>query len=286
VGFPSPTTDTRSTERFFTRHPRLARACASGLTIAALLGASAAPALAYPADPSVSVHADAPAASANPAATNLLPTLPDLPSTVLQAGGLPTTPALPAVGLPNLPVAQPVIIAAPYYSQFDGSIWADSNCGPTSLAMALGALGINADPLSLRRLANLQMGISNPDIGTTWDSLAAAARNYNVSVQGLYSTNKQLHNWTIDDLKAQLSQGHPVLMLVHYPELPGHAASGFRGDHYILALGFDASGNLVFNDPATRGGNNGTVTASPAQILAAWSDTTVGFVRTAMALAK
>src|SRR5205814_2306807 len=36
------------------------------------------------------------------------------------------------------------VIQAPYLSQFDGSIYAESNCGPTAVAMALGGLNINA----------------------------------------------------------------------------------------------------------------------------------------------
>ncbi|HEX5416774.1 MAG TPA: hypothetical protein VFZ25_13985, partial [Chloroflexota bacterium] len=42
---------------------------------------------------------------------------------------------------PVLPSFQ-TILKAPYLSQFDGSAYAQTNCGPTSLAMALGALGV------------------------------------------------------------------------------------------------------------------------------------------------
>ena len=62
-----------------------------------------------------------------------------------------------------------------------------------------------------------------------------------------------------------------------------HLQSTFAGDHYILALGFDTAGNLVYDDPAVVGdGSNQTV--SSAQLLKAWTGTADGEVRTAMAV--
>ncbi len=219
------------------------------------------------------------------------------PPALLQGNPIVSAPPLPqpvaaplaqlvlAPPVPAMPPPQPAIIAAPYLSQLDGTIWGPSNCGPTSLAMALGALGVNADQMWLRHLADVQMGIADPDGGTTWESLAYAARINGVSSRGLYGEGKSYHTWSTDDLKGELSQGHPVLLLVRYWNLPGHGDSSYPGDHYIVALGFDESGNLVFNDPATYGDGAG-VTMSPDQLTRAWSATWVGFVRTAMALSK
>ena len=189
---------------------------------------------------------------------------------VATNGGDPSAPSLP-------------LLRAPYFSQFDGTVWASSNCGPTSLSMALGALGVGADQISLRKLANQQMGFSDPDSGTTWESLVYAARQNGASVEGLYNGNSY-HRWTMDALKSELSAGHPVLLLVRYWDLPDHTASSYAGDHYVVALGYTSQGNIIYNDPASQNGTYRIV--SPDTLNKAWSDTMVGYVRTAMALVK
>jgi hypothetical protein len=174
------------------------------------------------------------------------------------------------------------VIVAPFRSQLDGSVWAGGNCGPTSLSMALGVFGINADQLTLRNLANRQMGDFDPSDGTTWESLAYAAGQYGVSTSWLYD-GADYRAWTLDDLRAELAQGHPVILLVRYWDLPDHLTSTFAGDHYILALGFDAAGDVIYHDPAEFG--DGAYRAiNPTQLLKAWTDTWVGQSRTAMAL--
>ncbi len=177
------------------------------------------------------------------------------------------------------------VLWAPYYRQFDGSIYAESNCGPTSLAMALGALNISAGPLTLRHLASRAMGFDNPYGGVTWEALAYAARVKGASVLGLYNGNRY-RIWSVDALRQEFAQGHPVILLVRYRALPDHRTSSFWGDHYIVGLGFDAAGNLVYNDPAFHVGSGANRTISRTQLLSAWSSTAVGLIRTAMALAR
>jgi hypothetical protein len=74
------------------------------------------------------------------------------------------------------------------------------------------------------------------------------------------------------------------MLLVRYWDLPDHTASSYAGDHYIVALGFDANGNVVYNDSASSNGAHRTI--SPSQLLKAWSSPTVGLVRTAMAFTR
>lgn len=176
------------------------------------------------------------------------------------------------------------VLDAPFHSQFDGSIWAESNCGPTTLSMALGALGVNADQLKLRNLANQQMGMADPNNGTTWESLAYAVKASGAKLEGLYN-GQNYHVWTMADLKKELGLGHPVVLLVRYWDLPDHADSSFAGDHYVVALGFDPGGNVVYNDPAIRGDGSDRV-ISQSSLVKAWTNTAVGFTRTAMALYK
>lgn len=177
------------------------------------------------------------------------------------------------------------LIQAPYIRQFDGSAYADSNCGPASLAMALGAVGIGSDPITLRHLAARQMGFDNPGGGTTWDALVFAARSSGANAAGL-RVGRQYRVWSIDDLRREFALGHPVILLVRYRSLPDHQNSAYWGDHYIVGLGFDRSGNLIYDDPAFRTGSGADRTIGPDVLMKAWSSTSVRLTRTAMAISR
>lgn len=146
--------------------------------------------------------------------------------------------------------------------------------------MALGAWNVSVPQLTLRALANRHMGTSDPNVGTSWESLAYAAGQYGISTEGL-TNGSSYRRWTLQDLAVELRQGHPVMLLVRYWDLPDNLQSTFAGDHYILALGFDASGNLVYNDSASRDGAYRTIT--PSQLLKAWGEPASGLSFTAMA---
>lgn len=182
------------------------------------------------------------------------------------------------------PAGPTPLIQAPYVRQFDGSVYADSNCGPASLAMALGAVGIGSDPISLRHLAARQMGFDNPGGGTTWDALVFAAGSSGAKVADLRA-GRQYRVWSIDDLRREFALGHPVILLVRYRSLPDHQNSAYWGDHYIVGLGFDRAGNLIYDDPAFRTGSGADRTISPDVLMRAWSSTSVRLTRTAMAIA-
>lgn len=204
----------------------------------------------------------------------------------LQIGQTLTIPASVSIAAVSPSAPASAILSAPYYSQFDGSDYGASNCGPTSLSMALGSLGINADQMWLRHWADVQMGTNDPSNGTTWEALAYATRQAGATTSGLYGESGY-HTWSIAELKATLAQGHPVLLLVRYWDLPGHGSSSYGGDHYVVALGVDGNGNIVYHDPAFSSGDDGADRAiSPSDLRAAWDDTLVGLVRTAMAVYK
>jgi hypothetical protein len=179
----------------------------------------------------------------------------------------------------------PAIIPAPIYSQFDGSIWSASNCGPTSLSMALGAIGISADQLTLRREANAQMGSTDPEEGMSWEALVAAAQKNGAAIKGLIG-GSGYRAWGVDDLKRELDLGHPVVLLLKYRLMPDHYGSSYSGDHYVVGLGFDPQGNLVYNDPAGTVDQGVRRRLTPTELNDAWSDTWAGLVRTAMAVYK
>jgi LysM repeat protein len=175
------------------------------------------------------------------------------------------------------------ILPAPIYSQFDGTVWSGSNCGPTALAMALAAVGVNTDQLTLRHQADAEMGSSDPANGTSWDALVYAATASGAGTKGLVGASGY-RAWAIDDLKKEIGLGHPVLLLVRYRLLPDHTDSSYGGDHYIVGLGFDQQGRLVFNDPAGNVAHGNHRRLTPDELMRAWSDTWAGQVRTAMAL--
>jgi LysM repeat protein len=200
---------------------------------------------------------------------------------VIQAGQVLKISASTAT---RSPLAQTSLIEAPYFSQFDGSAWAASDCGPASLAMALGGIDLGGKPIALRTLADRQMGNNNPSNGTTWEALAYAAHQRGAVTTGLYQGH-YYRAWTTAELMTELAKKHPVLLLVRYRLLPGHQQSKYWGDHYIVALGYDRSGNLIYNDPAINGdGSDRTLT--PSQLSNAWRKTSVGLIRTAMALQR
>jgi hypothetical protein len=180
-------------------------------------------------------------------------------------------------------LAHPAIMTAPTYSQFDGSIWESSNCGPTSLSMALGAIGLNSDQITLRREANKQMGSSDPYQGLSWEALEAAAWSAGAGTKGLVGGGGY-RSWGVDDLKKELALGHPVILLLRYRLIPDHADSAYNADHYVVALGFDQQGNLVYNDPAGNVAHGTRRRLTPDELDRAWSNTWAGEVRTAMAV--
>src|SRR5207249_359902 len=141
----------------------------------------------------------------------------------------------------------------------------------------------SADQMTLRHWADVHMGTNDPSNGTTWESLAYAAQKYGVAATGLYG-EQGYHAWSIDDIRSELSRGRPVILLVRYWDLPDHASSSYPGDHYVVALGFDDNDNVVYNDPAFNDSSGSDRVMSQRRLLAAWSDTYAGLVRTAMAL--
>ena len=146
----------------------------------------------------------------------------------------------------------PAIMPAPIYSQFDGSIWAGSNRGP---GLALDGAGAHPESarIRLRSAASLttRWVPPIPSRGSSLEALAAAAQGSGAGTKGLVGANGY-RTWAIDDLKRELGLDIRSVLL-HYRLIPGTTAdSSFYGDHYVVALGFDQQGNLVYNDPRQR----------------------------------
>jgi LysM repeat protein len=138
-------------------------------------------------------------------------------------------------------------VFAPYRSQMDGSPYAEANCGPTAVGMAMEALGVSVAPRQVRAAALDAQHIYGNHVGTLITALAQVAQQHGLSVAGLYDGGG-VHRWSLDELRAQVAQGHPVVVQVRYRSLPGRGGAYYYGDHYIVVTGVVKAG-FLYNDP-------------------------------------
>jgi len=168
--------------------------------------------------------------------------------------------ALMRAGAPSftqLPRAYPEILAAdvrlrvPYRTQLDGSDYESANCGPTTLGMALEAFGVNVAPPTLRNEVLLSEDFNPDDVdaGSFIWALARVAQSQGVKTYGLYDGDGEtLHRWTVDEVRANVRAGRPVIAQVVYRGLPGREDSGYYGDHYVVITGLMGD-DFIYNDP-------------------------------------
>jgi uncharacterized protein YvpB len=159
----------------------------------------------------------------------------------------------------SLPRAYPVStdpsalrLKVPYYTQLDGSSWAESNCGPTTLSMALEMYGVSVPSWQLRGEVLNAQGMWGDEAGTLLDALARVAEGYGVHAAGLYNGDK-LRRWSVADVRDQLERGRPVIAQVSYKVLPDREGSLYWGDHYIVLTGL-VGDMFLYNDPIDSDG--------------------------------
>jgi hypothetical protein len=146
-----------------------------------------------------------------------------------------------------------VWLRVPYLSQLDGTPWAAANCGPTSVAMILEAHGVRAQPTDVRRDVMALQGTQNcSECGSFIESLAGATEKHGLRAMGLTGDDGKLRRWSMDDVRAALRSGHPVLPQVMYRQLPGREDVPYWGDHYIVVTGI-AGDFFLYNDPIDDG---------------------------------
>jgi hypothetical protein len=143
-----------------------------------------------------------------------------------------------------------VRINVPYRTQLDGSDYASANCGPTVLGMALESFGVNEPPPDLRGevLDSENFDPNDTDAGSYIWALAEVAQWDGLQAHGLYDDDGALHHWTMEDVRASVRRGQPVIVQVVYRGLPGREDSQYYEDHYIIITGLLGDG-FLYNDP-------------------------------------
>ncbi len=170
--------------------------------------------------------------------------------------------------------AESFILNVPYRSQYDGSAYQNSNCGPAALGMVLQAYGIQASNEQIRAVANRMQGTTSYDTGIALDNLQAIAQQVGLHTEGLTSPDGHYHTWSMADLIREIRRGYPVITLVHYATLPDHSGSPSTSDHYIVVIGVTSQG-FVVNDPAFTGNGGYRQLLRPSQLIAAWRDASI-----------
>jgi hypothetical protein len=150
--------------------------------------------------------------------------------------------------------APDVWLTVPYRSQLDGSTYAEANCGPTSVAMALAALG-KVETLDNLRTAALKLQDLNrcDDCGTYIQHLASVAEARGARTYGLRDNPDSFHQWTLDEIRDQLRQQRVVIPQVQFNKLPGRLKSPYGGDHYVVIVGIEGT-SFIYNDPIDSDG--------------------------------
>jgi LysM repeat protein len=165
----------------------------------------------------------------------------------LEVGRAPATRQLPQA-YPADTAMDIFHVFAPYRSQLDGSPYQEANCGPTAVGMALDAFGVSVPPRQVRAEALDAQHMYGNGIGTLITALARVVEENGLSAIDLREPTGELRRWSLDDIRAQVQQGHPVIVQVRYRSLPGRGGAYYFGDHYILVTGVVGDG-FLYNDP-------------------------------------
>jgi LysM repeat protein len=147
-------------------------------------------------------------------------------------------------------------VFAPYRTQLDGTAYAEANCGPTAVGMALEAFGLSVPSRQLRAAALDAQHMYGNGVGTLITALAQVVQQNGLSAMDLRDEAGGLRRWGLDDIRAHIQQGHPVIVQVRYRSLPGRGGAYYFGDHYILVTGMVGDG-FLYNDPIDIDGRPG-----------------------------
>lgn len=158
-----------------------------------------------------------------------------------------------------------------YRTQFDNTPYQAGNCGPASLGMVVSAMRDEyVKTTEIRAAANAMQGTTGIwDSGTSLEVLATIGRRYGAIPMSLFDAEGKYHQWTLDEVRAHLRAGYPVIPQVHYVKLPGHEYESPRIDHYIVLIG-TAGEDFIYHDPAFEGGAGQSLWITAERLTKAW----------------
>jgi Peptidase_C39 like family len=91
-------------------------------------------------------------------------------------------------------------------------------------------------------------------------------------------------NWSTDAVRWHIQQGHPVITLVKYRNLPGHSSSLSQFDHYIVISGLTPNG-FIYNDAAFASTLGYGLEISDVELEYAWDNSSIPHHALALGLA-
>ncbi|MDA8217474.1 MAG: transglycosylase SLT domain-containing protein [Dehalococcoidales bacterium] len=145
--------------------------------------------------------------------------------------------ALAVAPLPARAEVATVLLDVPWRSQIDGSADQHDNGALASLGMVLAAHGRAASTASLRQEHDDLAGTLHSPV--TDQSLAGLAISHGLQPLPLAGPSAT----ALAQARRYLESGAPVLLSLGPGEPPA-------GERWVVAVGFTATGNLVYNDPA------------------------------------
>jgi hypothetical protein len=177
-----------------------------------------------------------------------------------------------------------VWLGVPFRSQMDGGDFQYVNCGPASLTMVLAGFGLEVGPSQVREYLNSLIDNFDTDLGTSMDVLSRIAKQAGLTPMDLYSDQGGYRNWSTDAVRWHVQQGHPVITLVKYRNLPGHTSSLSQFDHYIVISGLTPNG-FIYNDAAFASTLGYGLEISDVELEYAWENSSIPHHALALGLA-
>ncbi|HEV7663306.1 MAG TPA: SdrD B-like domain-containing protein [Chloroflexota bacterium] len=167
-----------------------------------------------------------------------------------------------------------VWLGVPFRTQIDGGEFQFVNCGPASLTMVLAGFGLEVGPSQVRDYLNNLIDNFNTDLGTSLDVLSRIGKDAGLTPMDLYSDRGGYRNWSTDAVRWHIQQGHPVITLVKYRNLPGHTKSLSEFDHYIVISGLTPNG-FIYNDAAFASTLGYGLEISDVELEYAWDNSSI-----------
>lgn len=150
-------------------------------------------------------------------------------------------------------------IDVPFTSQAPAGNWSEpwqNACEETSIYMVSSFYAQDEikRAAAIARIKEI-LAAKNKEINVSKDeSLETIAKLINIL--GLPWTTQLIENPSIDDLKKELTQNHPIIVPVYAPTLADkHYWQGGPDYHVMVMTGYDdATGEFIVNDPAVQNG--------------------------------